>query len=64
MATTSGMSVDMVAAPERDKELRRLEDMKRKLEEERQAFSEATAQLNRERAELQVLFSDPAWFNS
>ncbi|KAK1217771.1 hypothetical protein PQX77_019579, partial [Marasmius sp. AFHP31] len=48
------MDVDVVTAPERDREFKRLEGMRRKLEEERRAFTEATIQLGKERAELQA----------
>ncbi|KAL0068361.1 hypothetical protein AAF712_004439 [Marasmius tenuissimus] len=52
--TTSRMDVDVTTAHERDREFKRLEGMRRKLEEERRAFAEATIQLGKERAELQA----------
>ncbi|KAJ8092951.1 hypothetical protein PM082_011271 [Marasmius tenuissimus] len=48
------MDVDVTTAHERDREFKRLEGMRRKLEEERRAFAEATIQLGKERAELQA----------
>jgi len=48
------MSVELMVAPLRDEENDRLDAMKKDLDLERQAFTEAAIKLGKERAELQV----------
>ncbi|KAG7094170.1 hypothetical protein E1B28_007780 [Marasmius oreades] len=48
------INVDLIAVHEREREFERLITLKRELEEERRAFTEATLQLSKEKAEIQV----------
>ncbi|KAK0466831.1 Afadin and alpha-actinin-binding-domain-containing protein [Desarmillaria tabescens] len=48
------VSVDFMTVPERDKHRERLDDIKKQLEEERKKFTEATINLGKERASLEM----------
>ncbi|KAK0239281.1 Afadin and alpha-actinin-binding-domain-containing protein [Armillaria nabsnona] len=48
------ISVDFMTVPEQDKHRERLDDIKKQLEEERKKFTEATINLGKERASLEM----------
>ncbi len=48
------ISVDFMTVPEQDKHRKRLDNIKKQLEEERKKFTEATINLGKERASLEV----------
>jgi hypothetical protein len=52
------MSVELMTAPERDKEKEKLDLIKRDLDLERQRFTEAAIKLGKDRAELEVKNSE------
>ena len=51
------MSVDLMTAPARDEEQKRIDERFKELEEERRKFTEAAVRLGREKAALEVCFS-------
>lgn len=52
------MSVELMTAPLRDEEKERIEVIKRNLDLERQRFTDAAIKLGKERAELEVSYSN------